>query len=58
MCIFFILCFCFQANKVEDLGCVDYDEEIKKRFKTVYVPNWFSVDLKTGVSHVMSLMLV
>jgi len=37
------------AKKVDDLGSVDIDEEIKKRFKTVYVPNWFSVDLKTGM---------
>jgi hypothetical protein len=35
---------------VEDLGKVDFEEEIKKRFKMVYVPNWFTVDLKTGVS--------
>lgn len=40
-----------QACKVEDLGKVDFEEEIKKRFKMVYVPNWFSVDLKTGVRH-------
>ncbi|KAH3711317.1 hypothetical protein DPMN_070822 [Dreissena polymorpha] len=39
----------FQAQKVEDLGKKDYEEEIKNRFKIVYVPNWFSVDLKTGV---------
>ena len=39
-----------QARKVEDLGSVDFEEEVKKRFKMVYVPNWFSVDLKTGVS--------
>lgn len=25
------------------------EAEIKKRFKMVYVPNWFSVDLKTGM---------
>lgn len=41
-----------QACKVEDLGKVEFDEEVKKRFKMVYVPNWFSVDLKTGVSHI------
>lgn len=29
---------------------MEFDEEVKKRFKMVYVPNWFSVDLKTGVS--------
>lgn len=45
-----------QACKVEDLGKIDFDEEIKKRFKMVYVPNWFSVDLKTGVSHVTSCL--
>ncbi|MEQ2216993.1 hypothetical protein XENOCAPTIV_007807 [Xenoophorus captivus] len=38
-----------KACKGEDLGKVEFDEEIKKRFKMVYVPNWFSVDLKTGV---------
>lgn len=43
---------CFQACKGEDLGKVEFDEEIKKRFKMVYVPNWFSVDLKTGVSDI------
>lgn len=31
---------------------VDYEEEIKKRTQMVYVPNWFSVDIKTGVSNV------
>jgi len=35
--------------KVEDLGQIDFDEEIKKRNKMVYIPNWFTVDLKTGV---------
>ncbi|XP_047667513.1 WD repeat-containing protein 48a isoform X3 [Tachysurus fulvidraco] len=38
-----------KACKVEDLGKMEFDEEIKKRFKMVYVPNWFSVDLKTGM---------
>ncbi|GBP16829.1 WD repeat-containing protein 48 homolog [Eumeta japonica] len=38
-----------KASKVEDLGEIDYDEEVKKRFKMVYVPNWFNVDLKTGM---------
>ena len=26
-----------------------YDEEVKKRSKMVYVPNWFTVDLKIGL---------
>ncbi|KAJ2944801.1 hypothetical protein O0L34_g1692 [Tuta absoluta] len=38
-----------KACKLEDLGEVDYEEEVKKRFKMVYVPNWFNVDLKTGM---------
>lgn len=46
---------CVQACKGEDLGKVEFDEEIKKRFKMVYVPNWFSVDLKTGVSRKLEL---
>lgn len=29
--------------------------EIKKRFKTVFIPNWFTVDLKTGVSFIRCL---
>ena len=38
-----------QAKKVEDIGCADFEEEIRKRTKMIYVPNWFTVDLKTGV---------
>ncbi|KAF5300814.1 hypothetical protein FQR65_LT19310 [Abscondita terminalis] len=38
-----------KAQKVEDLGQVDFQQEIKNRFKVVYVPNWFNVDLKTGM---------
>ena len=30
---------------------MDYEEAIKKRNQAVFVPNWFSVDIKTGVSH-------
>lgn len=45
-----------KACKVEDLGRVDFEQEIKKRNKMVYVPNWFSVDLKTGVSNYMPVI--
>lgn len=38
-----------KACKIEDLGQVNFEEEVKKRFKIVYVPNWFNVDLKTGM---------
>ncbi|OQR71479.1 WD repeat-containing protein 48-like [Tropilaelaps mercedesae] len=33
----------------ENLGKTDFDAEVKKRFKMIYVPNWFTVDLKTGM---------
>lgn len=35
----------------ENLGKCDYEEEIRRRTKMIFVPNWFSVDLKVGVSH-------
>lgn len=38
-----------EAKKVEDLGNVDFEMEIKNRFQQVYVPHWFAVDLKTGM---------
>lgn len=38
-----------KACKVEDLGQVDFEGEEKKRFKQVHVPNWFIVDLRTGM---------
>lgn len=37
--------------KVEDLGKVDFDEVVKSRNRRIYIPNWFTVDLKTGVSN-------
>jgi len=39
-----------QAAKVEDLKNSDYEEEIKRRSKRIFIPNWFTVDLKTGVN--------
>lgn len=39
-----------KVSKVETLGKIDFDETVKSRNKMVYVPNWFTVDLKTGVS--------
>ncbi|XP_053213826.1 WD repeat-containing protein 48-like [Panonychus citri] len=38
-----------KAIKVQDLGKVDLEEEVKKRFKSIYVPNWFIVNLKSGM---------
>ncbi|KAF6021880.1 WDR48 [Bugula neritina] len=37
------------ARLVENLGPVSLEEEIKKRTQTVFVPNWFTVDLKIGL---------
>lgn len=37
------------AKLVKTLGDVSIEEEIKKRTQTVFVPNWFTVDLKIGV---------
>merc|ERR1719391_1166578 len=38
-----------KAQRVEDLGIRDFDEEVKRRSQMVYVPSWFTVDLKTGM---------
>ena len=38
-----------KASKVADLGQVDFDKVCEERQQTVYVPNWFTVDLKTGM---------
>ncbi|TGZ60487.1 hypothetical protein CRM22_008518 [Opisthorchis felineus] len=38
-----------KARLVEKLGVVDFENEIKKREKFIYVPNWFTVDLKCGM---------
>ena len=32
-----------------DLGKVDVQEEMERRAEELYTPNWFSVELKTGV---------
>jgi hypothetical protein len=41
--------FVMQACKIEELGQVDFDEAVKARQQMLYVPNWFTVDLKTGM---------
>jgi len=38
-----------KACKLADLGIVDMDKVIEERQQTVFVPNWFTVDLKTGL---------
>lgn len=37
------------AKKVEDLPGKDFEAEFEKRNKLLYVPNWFTVDLKLGM---------
>lgn len=50
---FFSLLYCLyfiKATKVKDLGNVSLEEEREKDSKkNIYVPNWFTVDMKTGV---------
>lgn len=38
-----------KAIKVEELGQVNMDQVIKDRMKMMFVPSWFTVDLKTGM---------
>lgn len=35
---------------VKNLGKVDLEDEAEKRKVNFYIPNWFSVEIKTGVS--------
>ena len=39
-----------QGQKKCELGVVDIDDEAEKRKEDLYVPNWFTCDIKTGVS--------
>lgn len=39
-----------QAKKVEELGKKDMETVIKEKNKRVFVPNWFNIDVKSGVS--------
>lgn len=48
----------FQARLIENLGKVSFEEEIKKRFKMVHVPHWFTVDLKIGVINFFSIKIL
>jgi len=38
-----------KAAKLADLGLVDMEHVVEERQQTVFVPNWFTVDLKTGM---------
>ena len=38
-----------KACKLADLGNVDLEQAVEERQQTVFVPNWFTVDLKTGM---------
>lgn len=53
----YFLHFLSQIKKVEDFGQVDFEELVKEKFKMMYIPNWFSVDLKTGVSDVFGVLV-
>ena len=38
------------AKLVKELGKIDVKEEVNARNKQEFIPNWFSADVKTGVS--------
>jgi len=38
-----------QARKVEDFGSISFEQKLKEQFKMLFVPSWFTVDLKTGM---------
>ena len=38
-----------KACKLADLGNMDLEQAVEERQQTVFVPNWFTVDLKTGM---------
>ncbi|KRX70496.1 WD repeat-containing protein 48 [Trichinella sp. T6] len=35
--------------KMSYFGCQNFEQKLKEQFKMLFVPNWFSVDLKTGM---------
>ena len=39
-----------RAKLIKELGKIDLKEEIESRNRQEYIPNWFSADVKTGVS--------
>ena len=41
------------AVKEEDLGQVDIDDEANARRGKMYIPNWFSVEVKTRVRKIL-----
>lgn len=47
-----------QIKKLEDYGQIDFDEMVKEKFKLTYVPNWFNVDLKTGVRSIFLFIII
>uniref|UniRef100_A0A0X3QA96 WD repeat-containing protein 48 n=2 Tax=Schistocephalus solidus TaxID=70667 RepID=A0A0X3QA96_SCHSO len=44
VCIYDVL----QAKIVQNLGVVNFDDVVKEREKLIYVPSWFTVDLRCG----------
>ncbi|VEL40519.1 unnamed protein product [Protopolystoma xenopodis] len=44
-----------QGRIVEHLGKANFAAVVKSREKLIYVPNWFSVDLKCGVGSIINI---
>lgn len=47
-----------KVTKVKDLGQVDFDNELKQHNQKVFIPNWFTVDLKTGVCIIKMILMI
>ena len=47
-----------QAKKLTNFGRIHFEDECMKRTEMVYVPNWFTIDAKTGVRKYLLLFCV
>lgn len=41
-----------KAKKLADFGCISFEDECMKRKEMIFVPNWFTVDAKTGMLNI------
>ena len=42
--------------KLTDFGKINYEDECMKRKEMIHVPNWFTVDAKTGVKETIHFL--
>ena len=41
-----------KAKKLTDFGAINFEDECMKRREMIFVPNWFTIDAKTGMINV------